>query len=170
MINGEAADTAIKYDEPFRAFRFIVEVENPQSGEGAKVAAFSQFSGIKMRIDTFEHRFGNESRGAFSNVPGLAHYENVTLSRGVIGDNDFMEWIYTVSPTENDAPTLKNRYRNINIIALDDKGKRAITWTLYNAIPVAYELSPFDGSQSDLLSESIEFAFNGFKRSVKEPA
>lgn len=150
--------------EPFKAFRFLIEIENPQSN--VVVAAFSQFSGIKMRVDTIERRSGDETRGTFESYSGLTHYENVILTRGIIGDNDFMEWIYSAAPTEIAPPTNKNKYRNINVVALDDTGRRGITWTLYKAMPVAYELSPFDGARSELLSESIEFSIQGFKRVI----
>lgn len=155
-----------KIVEPFKAFRFLIEVENTNSQ--MVVAAFSQFSGIKMRVETIEKRPGNEKLGTFDTYSGLTRYENVTLTKGIIGDNEFMEWIYSVAPTEIAPPTAKDKYRNINIVALDDTGRRGITWTLYNAMPVAYELSPFDGSRSELLSESLEFAIGGFKRAVNK--
>ena len=41
---------SIQYQEPFKAFRFLVEVENG----GAVVAAFSQFSGVKMEVETIQ--------------------------------------------------------------------------------------------------------------------
>lgn len=49
----------ITYEEPFRAFRFLVEVEN----SGVVVAAFSQFSGVKMDVETLQVRSGNDGRG-----------------------------------------------------------------------------------------------------------
>ena len=163
---------AIIYSEPFRAFRFLVEVENLNAADEKPMiaAAFSKFSGIRMRVDTIEKRSGSEPRGTLDVYTGLTHYENVTLAQGIVGDNDFMEWLYAAAPTEVAAPTGKNKYRTINIVALDERGNRGITWTLYNAVPVSYELSPFDGSQSELLSETMEFAYGGFKRTVSEIA
>ena len=40
----------VTYQEPFKAFRFLVEVE---SG-GVAVAAFTHFSGVKMTVDTVQ--------------------------------------------------------------------------------------------------------------------
>ena len=51
---------------PFKAFRFLVEVE---SG-GVVVAAFSQFSGVKMAVETVQARSGNDGRGVQEYRPG----------------------------------------------------------------------------------------------------
>ncbi len=53
--------------------------------------------------------------------------------------------------------------------ALDDTGKRAVTWILADAIPVGYELSPMDGSQNAILSEALEFSIAGFERVTHSP-
>jgi len=157
---------AIVYHEPFKTFRFLVEVE----GAGTTVvAAFTQFSGVKMQVDVVQARSGAEHRGVQDNVPALTKFEQVTLTKGVIGDNEFLDWILSAAPGATEAPTGKNKYRTINIVALDEKGKRGITWSLINALPVAYELAPMDGSQSAVLSETMVFAITGFKR-VTRPA
>ena len=57
----------ITYQEPFKAFRFLVEVE---SG-GVAVAAFSEFSGVKMEVDTVQARSGNDNRGVQEYIPVL---------------------------------------------------------------------------------------------------
>ncbi len=59
-------------------------------------------------------------------------------------------------------------HRTLNIVALDERGNHGITWSLIDAIPVAYELAPLDGAQSAVLTETMEFAIMGFKR-VTQP-
>ena len=58
----------------------------------------------------------------------------------------------------------------INIVALDEKGNRSITWSLIGAMPVGYELSPMDSSQSAIMTETLEFTITGFKRITQPPA
>ena len=147
--------------EPLKSFRFLVEVEG---GQKKIVAAFSQFSGVKMQIETVPVRSGSERRGVLDCVPALTDFQDVTLSRGVIGDEDFLEWIYSVAPGPSAAPTGKHSCRTINVISLDDRGKPAITWSLLDAMPVAYELGGMDSSQSAVLSETLSFTIAGFKR------
>ena len=149
------------FSEPLKTFRFLIEVE---SGGEKIVAAFTQFSGIKMHTETVKVRSGSESRGVMEHIPALTSFENITLTKGVIGDNEFLEWILAAAPDATDAPTGKDKYRTINVVALNDKGQRAITWSLYSAIPVSYELSSMDSTQNAVLSETVEFAFIGFKR------
>ena len=80
----------VTYQEPFKAFRFLVEVE---SG-GVAVAAFTHFSGVKMTVDTVQARSGNDNRGVQDYIPVLTRFEPVTLTKGVVGDNDFLDWLF----------------------------------------------------------------------------
>ena len=153
--------------EPLKTFRFLVTVEyDPIEKEdsGVIVAAFSRFSGIKMHTDTVRIRSGSERRGVIDTVPALTSFENVTLEKGVIGDDDFLKWILAVAPNSIAPPTGTLATRTINIEALDDKGDSVITWSLISAMPVAYELDGMDGTRSEVLCESIEFEIKGFKR------
>ena len=152
---------SIHFQEPLKTFRFLVEVE---SEDNRIVAAFSNFSGVSMKIDMVSYRSGAEIRGVTDDIPALTSFERVTLTKGVIGDNEFLEWIQAVAPGLTEAPTGKSKYRTINIVALDDKGERAVTWSLLDAIPVEYRLGSMDSTNSAVLSETIEFAIGGFKR------
>ena len=155
------------YREPFPSFRFLVEVE----GAGpAVVAAFTQFSGIRMQTHPIQVRPGSDNRGAAEWIPSITTFEPVRLTKGVIGDNEFFEWILSCAPGAVEPPTGINPYRTINIVALDARGQRGVTWSLLNAMPVAYELSPMDGSQSAVMTETIEFTITGFKRQAQPNA
>ncbi len=156
----------IVYKEPFKAFRFLVEVEG--TGQ-AVVAAFTQFSGVRMRTHTVQVRPGSDYRGVAGHVPATTSFENVTFTKGVIGDNEFLEWILSCAPGAVTPPTGKNKYRTLNIVALDEQGRRGIVWSLIDALPVSYELSPMDGGQSTVMTETMEFAIAGFKRETQPP-
>ncbi len=156
----------IVYKEPFKAFRFLVEVE----GAGpVVVAAFAQFSGVRMRTHTVQVRSGSDYRGVAGHVPATTTFENVTFTKGVIGDNEFLDWILSCAPGAVTAPTGINKYRTLNIVALDERGERGIVWSLLDALPVSYELSSLDGGQSVVMSETMEFAIAGFKRVTQSP-
>ncbi len=157
----------IVYREPFKAFRFLVIVE----GGGQPVsAAFSQFSGVKMQVQAVQVRAGSDYRGVADNIPAITRYENVTFTKGVIGDNEFLDWILACAPDASSPPTGRNMYRTINVVALDEKGNHGITWSLINALPVSYELATMDSAQSAVMTETVEFAITGFKRVTKNPA
>jgi phage tail-like protein len=157
----------LKYERPLAAFRYVIEVE--KDGEAAVAAAFWRFSGVKMRVETMKVRTGAEERGVMQHFPVMTAFENVTFSQGVVGDFDFLDWILAVAPDDARAATgraLSDKYRTISVSALNEAGKRAVTWTLVNALPVAYELGEMDSSQSAVLTESVEFVITGFRREV----
>ena len=156
----------ITYQEPFQAFRFLVEVEN----SGVVVAAFSQFSGVKMAVETIQARSGNDGRGVQEFVPVLTRFAPVTLTKGVIGDNDFLDWLFSAAAGPDTGPRGGDTHRTLNVVALDQRGRRGVTWSLKNALPIGYELAPMDGSRSEVLSESLTFAITGMERLTHDPA
>ncbi len=149
-----------KYVGPLKAFRFLVEVD------GDAVGAFTRFSGIRMEVQTIQARSGSDGRGVQELVPVLTRFEPVTLTKGVIGSNDFLNWIFSAAASGNSGPTGVRLRRTINVIALDDGGNRGVIWSLKDAMPVRYELSPMDSTRSEVLSESVTFAIQGMERTV----
>ena len=145
---------------PLKAFRFLVEVD------GDAVGAFTQFSGIRMEVQTIQARSGSDGRGVQEFVPVLTRFEPVTLTKGVFGDNEFLNWIFAAAASANAGPTGARLRRTINVIALDDAGNRGVIWSLKDAMPIRYELSPMDSTQSVVLSESVTFAIQGMERNV----
>ena len=155
--------TAVNRDRPFVSYRFLVYIE----GESGVKGAFTNFSGIKMSNQMVQARVGNESRGVKDNFPGITEFQHVTLSKGVIGDNEFLDWVFSSTmPDTVTGPQGNNAYRNLRVVALTDTGEEGIAWTLLNAIPAGYTLSPMDASRSEVLTEEIEFAISGVKRVV----
>ena len=148
------------FEEPLKAFRFLVELE----GRKVAVAAFTGFSGIQMEVSTLQVRSGSDIRGVQENIPIGTRFSPVTLTKGVVGDDEFLDWIFSVAAGPNAGPKIGNPCRTLHIVALDDHGERGVTWTLYNALPIRYELTPMDGGRSEVLSESITFAITGVER------
>ena len=148
------------YIDPLRAYRFIVEMDR-----GA-VGAFTQFSGIRMEVQTIQARSGSDARGVQETVPVLTRFEPVTLTKGVIGDNEFLNWLFSAAASVNTGPTGVRLRRTLSVIALDDAGNRGVIWSLKDAMPIRYELSPMDSTRSEVLSESVTFAIQGMERSV----
>ena len=149
-----------KYFGPLTSFRFLVEVD------GDAVGAFTQFSGIKMEVKTIRARSGSDDRGVHELIPVLTSFEPVTLTKGVIGDNEFLNWIFAAAASVNSGPTGVRLRRTINVIALDEMGNRGVIWSLKDAMPTRYELSPMDSTRSEVLSESVTFAILGMERNV----
>ena len=154
-------DSGLKlYIGPLKAYRFIVELG------GYAACAFTQFSGINMEVQTIQARSGNDYLGVQENIPVLTRFQPVTLTKGVIGNNAFLEWLESSSASMFSGPTGHDLYRTMNVIALDDVGNRGVVWTLKDAMPIRYELAPMDASRSEILTESISFSIQGMRRFV----
>lgn len=153
-------------DDPYRAFRFRVKVGGIGYLDvgGSTVGAFSQCSGVKATNHVLRVRTGADARGVQGIVPTTVEYSNLTLSRGVISSNDFLDWVFDCMPGYATGPILATR-KTIDIVVLDEKGEEGVTWTLHGAYPVSYELTGLDASDNGVLMESLEFAYAGLTRS-----
>lgn len=152
------------YPELMLAFRFLIRV-----GAGEQTAArFAAFSGVSMNVETVESRDGSDARGVREYIPVMTRYEPVTLSKGVIADDGFMDWLLSVSPDLERGPTGKILRQDIDVVALNDKGKDAVIWTLKDAMPIGYQMAPLDAGRSEVLMESLTFAITGMRRTVKK--
>ena len=152
--------TRTYFEDPLRSYRFLVEVD------GAAVGAFSKFSGIEMEVHTIQARSGSDLRGVQDYIPVLTSYSPATLSKGVIGGYPFLDWLSAASASPHIGPTGSRLRRNVNVIALDDGGHRGVIWTLYDAMPTGYSVTPLDSLQSEVLTESLTFVYTGMERTV----
>lgn len=143
--------------EPFRVFRYKVEID------GLVVGAFSEVSGLNLRVQVVEYRVGFAGRPTVQKIPGLTEFGNVTLRRGALADFDAMDWVYTVAAKGESRPTGIKRH-NVTITLLDDKGDDGPKWELLNAWPVTYEVTEFSALNNEVAFESIELAHEGLTR------
>ena len=93
---------------PYRTFRFEVEIDGMSRG------GFSEVSGFDLNVDVVEYREGNDLRNTPRKLPGLTKYGNITLKWGLVGDFEFLDWIYTVAASDQAGPTGIER-RNITV-------------------------------------------------------
>ena len=148
----------VREQDPLLNCFFIVE-----TSDGVK-AAFSQFSGIKAQVQTLGSRYGDDSRGVQDFIPVATRYEPVTLTRGVIGELDFLDWINQAAAGYEDGPGGENLRRDLVITATDRTGARIVAWELKDAFPIGYEISGMDALRGDVLTESITFQITGVRR------
>ena len=151
-------------EDPLISCRFIVETDN-----GDVVAAFSQFSGMKMEVQTLGNRYGEDARGVQDYLPVMTRFAPVTFTRGVIGELTFLDWIFSAAARLDSGPSGENLRRTLLVVALDETGSRRISWRLKDALPIGYEISPMDALRTEVLTESITFPLTGVER-ILEPA
>ncbi|CAM4473043.1 phage tail-like protein [Paenibacillus endophyticus] len=138
--------------DPYRNFRFRVEVE------GLEQAGFSEVSGFEATFDVVEYREGNEVITP-RKLPGLIKYGNITLKWGTTESMELYEWIQECAQGTIERKT-------ITIIALDEEGEDVATWQVIEAWPVKYTAPTFNGTGNEVALELIEFAHEGLERSA----
>lgn len=151
---------------PFTAYNFLVYFSDATDDKKKLQGAFTNFSGIRMSNQIAQLRCGEDIRGVKDNYPGITEFEHAKLTKGVIGDSDFLDWLFGATlPDNTEGPKGEKLYRDIHVCSLLEYSMEpGMEWVLLNAIPVGYELHPMDASQNAYLSEEIEIAFTGVER------
>lgn len=138
--------------DPYRNFRFRVEVE------GLEQAGFNEVSGFDASVDVIEYREGNELTTP-RKLPGLTKYGNITLKWGTTDSVELYEWLQ-----ECVEGTIERK--TITIIALDEEGNDVATWQVIEAWPVRYTAPSFNGLGAEIAVEMLEFAHEGLLRTA----
>lgn len=136
--------------DPYRKFRFRVEVE------GIQQAGFSEVSGFDASVDVVEYREGNQVITP-RKLPGLAKYGNITLKWGVTDSMDVYNWM-------QDCIQGKVTRKTVTIIAVNEAGGDVATWKVIEAWPTKYTAPDFNATASEVAIESMELAHEGMTR------
>jgi phage tail-like protein len=136
--------------DPFPGYQFVVEID------GIASAGFSDVSGIEGTIDVVEYREGADRSLASQKLPGLVRYANVVLTRGLTSSNDLYDWWKAVAAGTPDR-------RSVAIVLLDRERTAVRRWTLRDAWPVRYAVSPLDAGRGAVAIETLELAHEGFE-------
>lgn len=136
--------------DPYRNFRFRVEVD------GIQQFGFSEVSGFDASISVIEYREGNEVTTA-RKLPGLTKYGNITLKWGVTDSMDMYTWLH-------DAVQGQIQRKNVTIVAIDEEGNDVATWQVIEAWPAHYTAPNFNGTGNEVAIEQLEIAHEGMTR------
>jgi phage tail-like protein len=139
--------------DPFRSYRFSVEIE------GITEAYFTEVRGIEASYDVIEFRSGDMNAGYWK-LPGLLHNPTVTLKQGVTDNMEIYEWF---KGEPGNAGVVERK--DVTIKAVDDQQAELAVWTFYDAWPCKYSASDFNASESAVVIETLELAYEGFLRS-----
>ena len=137
--------------DPFRGFRFLVEIEGLISG------GFQRVKGIQREVKHESYREGgvNEyEHKLFSQVS----YPAVVLERGLAQD-DLWQWAF-------DASEGRIRRRNLWIRLQDEAGRKGWAWQLDWALPVKWSCADLDANASQVVMESLELAHHGLRKAT----
>ena len=148
--------------DPYLSYKFRVRIAG--SSGPASQAAFARCSGIRAAMNYLPVLNGS---GTASRIFIGASFSKVTLSKGVVSSDELMKWVFQSIPANGSGP-MKSDVKTIEIAALDSEGKEGIVWTLYRAIPTAYEVPSLDAEGNTVLFENLELTFYGLTRENKK--
>lgn len=133
---------------PLPKFHFRVE------WGGSKIG-FSEVTGLNIENEIIEYRDGSSPEYHKIKMPGLQKYGNITLKRGMfIGDNEFFQWLNTVSLS-------KIERRDVSISLLNENHEPIYIWRVKNAFPVKVVAPDLKSDANEVAVESIEIAHEG---------
>ncbi|WP_460223189.1 phage tail protein [Paraburkholderia terrae] len=137
--------------DPFRGFRFLVEMDGLLSG------GFIHVKGLAREI-----RYESQREG------GVNEYEHklatqvsfpvIVLERGLILD-DLWKWAQDAADGNIKRKTLWLRLQ-------DEANIKAWAWQIEYAIPVKWSCSDLDASSSQVVMESLELAHHGLRKAT----
>lgn len=139
-------------NDPYRNFRYRVEIE------GLQQAGFSEVSGFDASFDVVQYRNGDDVITP-RKLPGLARYSNITLKWGATESMELWEWIQECLEGTIERKT-------ITIIAIDEEGGDVATWQVIEAWPMKYTAPSFNGSGAEVAIELLELAHEGMLRTA----
>lgn len=142
---------AVLRDAPYGNQHFRVDLG---TGDAGPAAGFSHVVLPDISIDVIEYRTGNDKESGTRKLPGLAHYSDVTLKRGVIGSLDLYNWINQVRNGDGNA----RRTVTISLLS-EDLTNVVLTWKLLRAWPVKYSFGDLNAKGTDVAIEELVLAY-----------
>ncbi|MHA3787033.1 phage tail protein [Flavobacterium hauense] len=136
------------------SFYFRVKIGNDEF-------AFKEVSGLSAEMET--EKISEGGVNSFTHLlPKQLKHNNLVLKRALMPlKGSEVKWIQRI--LEGDF-SLMISTRTISIQLLNNEGSTIYTWTCQNAYPVKWEVEKLDSEKSNILIESLEFAYTTLKR------
>jgi phage tail-like protein len=140
-----------KRQDPFRGFRYLIEMEGLVRGGFLRVKGLSR----EVRVESYKEGGVNEYEHKLaSNVT----YPNLVLERGLALD-DLWKWAQAA------ADGIVQR-RNLWIRLQDEANDKAWAWEVAQAIPVKWSASDLDATSPQVVMETLELAHHGLRKAT----
>ena len=141
-------------DDPYLAFRFLVEVE------GLIVAGFSEVSGLEAEVEPFDYHEGGVNDHVHR-LPGPATYPNLVLRRGLTDFDNLWSW-------HQDVRRGVIRRRNGSVLLYGDlaEGQALWRWNFVGAYPVRWVGPELRADAAAVAVETLELAHRGLSKGL----
>jgi phage tail-like protein len=133
--------------DPFRAFRFNVEIGSN------KLGSFASASVSDVSIETIPYREGMDPL-YHRHVSGLVSYSSVSLTKGLSVSTELYDWINLTAQLGSGGVGVK---KHVSLVLMDPSGTKTVAqWDLINAWPSNFQTSGMDASSSQVMIETLE--------------
>ncbi|HTU67533.1 MAG TPA: phage tail protein [Steroidobacteraceae bacterium] len=142
----------IARDTPYGAFNFQVDLGDGLAG------GFSDVSGLVTEMTVAEYRNGTDAENHVRKIPGVHKVGDVTLKRGLVGQNQLFDWI---RQTRTDGYKAK---RSVTVSLLDEARTAIVaTWKLSGVVPLKYTGPTLAGKGGgDVAMEELVLSCEGY--------
>jgi phage tail-like protein len=140
-------------NDPYACHNFEVVINGiSEDGRSAK-GSFSEVSGLEVELDVIEYRNGSEEI-TVRKLPGLKKFTNITLTRGIIGDLTFWNWILA-------GMNGSMQRAEMSITLLDEKRNPVMQWNLTRAWPCKWKGPMLNAKGNEVAIETLEICHEG---------
>lgn len=139
-------------------FHFRVEIDLPGMSNDDTEMRFQEVSGLEAEVGVEEYAEGGENRFKHQ-LPARAGTPRLTLKRGMLVNSKLIKWFHDGLESFIFFPT------TARVTLLNEKGQPLSTWTFYNVWPVKWSVSGLNANENSIVADSIELAYNYFRRS-----
>lgn len=147
-------ETNTNTDDPYRNFRFAVEVDQ------TLVGGFSEVTLPEASNEPIEYRVGDESP-TVRKLPNLTTYGDLTLKRGLVDDRYLNDWWQMVVEGNEDPR------KTVTVIVQDlalKEGTNGPKYQFVNAWPRQYDAPDLNATANEVAIESMQIAHEGMER------
>src|SRR5215468_8035490 len=123
--------------------------------DGLVIKQITEVTGLKMEQDVIElKQNGPDGKYVIKKLPGRWKAGEVTLTRGLTGDNSFEKWV-----KDSQFGKMADVRKGGAIIVFDYEGKAVKRYNLTNAWPKSLEIGSLKAGDTSVLTEKLVLTY-----------
>ena len=135
--------------DPYRAFRFVVEIDGTEQG------GFQKVSGLERQTDLEPYREGGVNHFEHQLITKTT-YPALTLTRGLV-DTWLWDWHQAVIAGQVQRKT-------VSVLLIDERGVEVWRWICAAAYPSRWSGVELDAERGAIATEAVELVHHGITR------
>lgn len=120
-------------------------------------SSFQEVTGLKVTVKVNEKREGGENT-RIHYLPSSSQYSDLVLKRCLIKNSSLDQWC------RNALENFKFKPLDFQVFLLGPDGKAMTSWTVFQAIPMSWELSSLSSTKNELAIETLTLKYKSFKK------